>query len=212
MFALAARRMGYRVHTYSPDTDTPTGQVSDVETTAAYEDLEAVHRFARSVDVVTFEFENIPLETTQAVAKLVDVYPSGQVLYTTQHRLREKSFLQSKGFPVTRFQGVQSVHDISQGFHGLEAKGVLKTADFGYDGKGQRLVSSVEDAKDAFAALGSRPAILEAWVDFDCELSAIGARGRDGAIKVYDIFQNHHQNHILDYSISPGYVPDSVKK
>ena len=108
MFAIAARRMGYRVHTFSPDSDTPTGQVSDKEYEHAYDDLDAVREFARGVSVVTFEFENVPAEAVEAAAALVPVRPSGEVLYTTQNRLREKNFLARWGFPVTRFRHVTS--------------------------------------------------------------------------------------------------------
>src|SRR5687767_7077296 len=109
MFAIEARKLGYRVHTFSPDTDTPTGQVADVEITAAYEDLDAVRAFASQVEVVTFEFENVPAATAQAASERAAVRPAGTVLHTTQHRLREKTFLRDKGFPVTPFRPVRTV-------------------------------------------------------------------------------------------------------
>src|SRR5690242_11235120 len=112
MFALSARRMGYRVHTYSPDRDSPTGQIADVEIDAAYEDLDRVRAFASAVDVVTFEFENVPAATAEAAAGCALVRPSGDVLHTTQHRLREKDFLRKHGFPVTRFAAIRSDGDI----------------------------------------------------------------------------------------------------
>jgi 5-(carboxyamino)imidazole ribonucleotide synthase len=212
MFALAARRMGYRVHTYSPDTDTPTGQVSDVETTAAYEDLDAVARFAKSVAVVTFEFENIPLKSTQAVAPIVAIYPSGEVLHTTQHRLREKTFLSGAGFPVTRFQALRESKDLEPAWKLLGPRAVLKTADFGYDGKGQSMVQSAAELEKAFTALGKRECILEGWVDYTVELSVIAARGRDGQVVVYDVFENHHRNHILDYTLCPARIDPAIQK
>ena len=112
MFAMAARRMGYRVHTFSPDQDTPTGQVADIEVTAAYEDLDAVRRFARSVAAVTFEFENVPAATVAAAAEFAPVRPGGDVLHITQHRLREKTFLEAAGLPVTPFRRVASLADL----------------------------------------------------------------------------------------------------
>jgi 5-(carboxyamino)imidazole ribonucleotide synthase len=115
MFAMAARRMGYRVHTFSPETDTPTGQIADVEITASYDDLDAVRRFARDVDVTTFEFENIPARTVEAVSEYVAVRPGGIVLHTTQHRLREKNFLRVNGFPVTPFHHVNSIENLREG-------------------------------------------------------------------------------------------------
>src|SRR5436309_5679605 len=114
MFAIAARRMGYRVHTFSPDEDTPTGQISDVEVNAPYEDLDAVHAFASAVSVVTFEFENVPAATAAAAAECAPVRPSGQVLHTTQHRLREKTFLSHAGLPVTPFRHVRSLQELTQ--------------------------------------------------------------------------------------------------
>src|SRR5919112_5149480 len=112
MFAIAARQMGYRVHTFSPDVDTPTGQVADMEVTAAYEDLDAVRKFARGVSVVTFEFENVPAATAAAAAEFAPVRPGGEVLHVTQNRLREKTFLAKHGFPVTPFRAVRTVDDV----------------------------------------------------------------------------------------------------
>ena len=145
MFTIAARRMGYRVHTFSPETDTPTGQVADVEVQASYEDLDAVHEFTRHVQVVTFEFENIPVTTVDAVAEHVPVRPSGVILHTTQHRLREKTFLARAGFPVTPFRPVANLTDLQSGVHDLGLPAVLKTAGFGYDGKGQSKLTSLKD-------------------------------------------------------------------
>src|SRR5919112_1017716 len=130
MFAIAARQMGYRVHTFSPDSDTPTGQVADVEVTAAYEDLDLVRDFARGVKVVTFEFENVPAATAAAAAELAPVRPAGEVLHTTQNRLREKTFLSGHGFPVTPFRAVRSADDLTVAVRELGLPGVLKTAAF----------------------------------------------------------------------------------
>ena len=145
MFAIAARRLGYRVHVYSPDTDTPAGQVGDFEFTAPYEDLEQVRRFARGVDVVTFEFENVPSTTSQTCAEIVPVRPDGNVLHVTQQRLREKTFLQSNGFPVTPFRRIQTLADLEEAVRNLGLPAVLKTASFGYDGKGQRKIREISD-------------------------------------------------------------------
>ena len=143
MFAIAARQMGYRVHTFSPDFDTPTGQVSDLEVTAPYEDLDAIRDFAYNVAAVTFEFENVPAETAAAVEEIVPVRPSGHILHTTQHRLREKTFLQKNGFPVTPFQAITSPEQIL-------STGILKTAGFGYDGKGQYRITDIAQAQAAW--------------------------------------------------------------
>ena len=142
MFAIAARRMGYRVHTLSPDDDTPTGQVADVEISAAYDDLDAVRDFARNVDVVTFEFENIPAATAEACSDIAPVRPSGPVLHTTQHRLREKTFLAQHGFPVVPFVHVRSLAELEAALAQTRLPAVLKTAGWGYDGKGQCKITS----------------------------------------------------------------------
>src|SRR3954454_2692030 len=136
MFAIAARQMSYRVHTFSPDSDTPTGQVADLEVTAAYEKLDAVREFARGVKVVTFEFENVPAATAAAAAECAPVRPSGHVLHITQHRLREKTFLSHAGLPVTPYRHIRSLQELTQAAAELGLPAILKTADFGYDGKG----------------------------------------------------------------------------
>jgi 5-(carboxyamino)imidazole ribonucleotide synthase len=210
MFAIAARRMGYRVHTFSPETDTPTGQVADVEVTASYEDLDAVRDFTRHVHVVTFEFENIPVTTIDAVAEHVWVRPSGSVLHTTQHRLREKTFLARGGFPVTPFRSVASLADLQAGVHDLGLPAVLKTAGFGYDGKGQSKITSLSEAEAALQALQGQEAILEAFVDFEREVSVVAARGLHGAFAHYRVIENVHRQHILDVSIAPATVSAKI--
>jgi 5-(carboxyamino)imidazole ribonucleotide synthase len=210
MFAMAARRMGYLVHTFSPETDTPTGQISDVEIPASYDDLDAVRDFARHVDVVTFEFENIPASTVEAVAEYAPVRPSGTVLHTAQHRLREKTFLTKAGFPVTPFRHVRSLADLREGLGQLGFPAVLKTAGFGYDGKGQSKLTSPDEAEKAFGVIGGQEAILEAFVDFEREVSVIAARGMDGAIKSYGVIDNIHHRHILDCSVAPAAVEPQV--
>jgi 5-(carboxyamino)imidazole ribonucleotide synthase len=210
MFAIAARRMGYRVHTFSPETDTPTGQVADVEIKAPYDDLNAVRGFASAVDVVTFEFENVPAATAEAAAERAPVRPSGSVLHTTQHRLREKTFLRDHGFPVTPFVAVNSLEDLRAGLTELGCLAVLKTAGFGYDGKGQTKIISEDQAEAALAAAGKQEMILESWVDFACELSVIGARGVDGSFAHWGVIRNEHHNHILDVSVAPANLPSEI--
>jgi len=211
MFAIAARRMGYRVHTFSPDTDTPTGQVADVEVVAKYEDLDAVRKFARDVRVVTFEFENVPAATAQAAAECAPVRPAGSVLHVTQNRLREKTFLRDAGFPVTPFRAVRSVADVEAARREFGDPVVLKTADFGYDGKGQVKIDAdtIIRWKWPFQAPDR---ILEAWVDFEREISVVAARGIDGSFAHWGVIDNTHRNHILDVSICPADVPSTVAR
>jgi 5-(carboxyamino)imidazole ribonucleotide synthase len=211
MFAIAARRMGYRVHTFSPESDTPTGQVADVEIEASYDDLDAVRSFARAVNVVTFEFENVPAATANAAAECAPVRPSGSVLHTTQNRLREKSFLASHSFPVTPFRAVNSLADLKAGLDEFGYPAVLKTAGFGYDGKGQTKISSVNQSAAAFQAAGGREMILESFVDFTAELSVVAARGIDGAFAQWGVIENIHHNHVLDLSIAPAQVSSTVR-
>jgi 5-(carboxyamino)imidazole ribonucleotide synthase len=204
MFAIAARRMGYRVHVLSPDVDTPTGQVADQEVTAAYEDLDAVEKFVRGVDVVTFEFENVPTATTELAARFAPVRPGGNILHVTQHRSREKSFLRSGGFPTAPFVLASSLPELQQAVATIGTPAVLKTAGFGYDGKGQVLLRDPQEAVAAWESLGGQEVVLEGFVDFERELSVVVARGVDGALVTYGPFENVHRNHILDVTTSPA--------
>lgn len=210
MFAIAARKMGYRVATYSPETDTPTGQVADDEFSGEYVDLDLVRRFARTVDVVTFEFENVPYETTEAVAEIVPVRPRGSVLHTTQHRLREKQFLAKHGFPVAPFHVCRSGVEVEAAFAQLGTPAILKSADFGYDGKGQRRLERVADAAAAFSSIGARECVLEGFVDFAAECSVVAARSVHGDFAHWGLIENHHSRHILDYSIAPARFSEKV--
>jgi 5-(carboxyamino)imidazole ribonucleotide synthase len=210
MFAMAARRMGYLVHTFSPETDTPTGQISDAEVTGSYDDLDAVRSFARNVDVVTFEFENIPSATIDAVSQIAPVRPSGSALNTTQHRLREKLFLAENGFPLAPFRHVRSLGELEIALTEIGTPAVLKTAGFGYDGKGQSKIGSPADAARAFEALGGQEAVLEAFVDFELEVSVVVARGMNSEVVHYGVLENSHRNHILDVTVSPARVTAKV--
>ncbi len=210
MLAIAARRMGYRIHTFSPEENTPTGQVADLEVAAAYDDLDAVRAFARDVAVVTFEFENVPSATAQAAAEYAPVRPAGAVLHTTQHRLREKTFLARAGFPVTPFRPVHSLDDLREALRALGVPAVLKTAGFGYDGKGQVKIASPTEAESALRMLGGAEALLEAFVDFEREVSVVAARGLNGAFAHYGLIENSHRHHILDVSLAPPALPPKV--
>jgi 5-(carboxyamino)imidazole ribonucleotide synthase len=206
MFAIAARRMGYRVHTFSPDDDTPTGQVADLEVCASYDDLDAVKKFAKNVQVVTFEFENVPTATAEAAAEFAPVRPGGNVLHITQHRLREKNFLRENGFPVTRFQPVHSLEELRLALHRVDCPAILKTAGWGYDGKGQVAIHTIADADAAWSGLESEEAVVEALVDFEKEVSLVAARGSDGSFVHWGLIENNHQHRILDTSVSPADV------
>jgi 5-(carboxyamino)imidazole ribonucleotide synthase len=207
MFAIAARRMGYRVHVLSPEADTPTGQVADVEITAPYEDLDAVRAFARQVRVVTFEFENVPAATVAAASESVPVRPAGRVLHVAQDREREKTFLAGAGLPVPPFCVVRTVEELRTAIAAVGCPAVLKTASFGYDGKGQVRIGAADEAEPAWQRLGRATSVLEAFVDFASEVSVVAARGVDGAFAHYGVVENRHRHHILDLTIAPADVP-----
>ena len=212
MFAIAARRMGYRVHALDPAPDCPTGQVADVEWSAAYDDVDTALKFARAVDVVTFEFENVPYETLQRVAEIVPVHPAPLVLDTTRHRLREKTFLQTHGFPVAPFRAVQSVEELQSAVAQLGTPCILKTATFGYDGKGQTRIDDAAQCATAWQNLGQPMGVLEGFVQFTCELSVIVARARTGEVLTFPVAENAHARHILDVTVVPARVPEATQR
>lgn len=210
MFAVEARKMGYRVHTFSPASDTPTGQIADTETSADYNDLEAVEKFARSVDVITFEFENVPSRAVEMAAQFTHVHPRGDILHTTQNRLREKTFLVKNGYPIAPFQAIKTIEDLYHATEKIGTPAVLKTAGFGYDGKGQAKIAGRGDIEPAFENLRGNAAILEAFVEFEKEISVVAARDAGGNFAHYGVIENAHANHILDVSFAPGKVSEKT--
>jgi len=209
MLAQSARRMGYRVHTLSPATDSPTGQIADRETVAAYDDLDAIERFARDVDAVTFEFENISAAAADVAARHCPVRPRGEVLHIAQNRSREKHALTAAGLPTAPYEAVTSAEALPAAVARLGTPCILKTAGFGYDGKGQARINTADDAAAAWAAIGEGPAILEAVVDFAAELSVVAARGADGEQVDFGVIENRHVDHILDVSIADAPLDDA---
>jgi 5-(carboxyamino)imidazole ribonucleotide synthase len=212
MFTIAARRMGYRVHTFSPDTDTPTGQVADREICADYDDCEAVEQFARDVDVVTFEFENVSSQAIDAAEKYAPVHPRGHVLFIAQNRLREKSFLEENNFPVAPFRRVSTPEELQNAVHELGVPCVLKTAGFGYDGKGQTKIENHADVVQAGSTPIAKDGVLEKWMAFEKEISVVAARGQDGSFSHFGVVENRHENHILDLTIAPADIPETVAR
>ncbi len=210
MFALTARRMGYRVHTFSPDMDTPTGQVADVEVVGDYNDLDAVRAFARNVRAVTFEFENVPAETTEAAAEFAPVRPGGHVLHVAQNRLREKTFLRQHGIPHAAWRHVDTLDALQTALQEVGCPAILKTAGFGYDGKGQARIHAPEEASAAWDELGGQECVLEAFVPFVREVSVVAARAEDGAFVHYGVIENHHRDGILDVSRAPASVSEQT--
>ena len=211
MFALFARRMGYRVHAFDPSQDCPTGQVADHETNAAYDDIHAARRFATAVDVVTFEFENVPAETLAAIAELKPVHPSPHALDICRHRVREKEFLASSGFPVAKHRAVRSAEELSTAIGELGTPCILKTADFGYDGKGQVRINDAAEACQAWSQMGRPVGLLEAFVPFTKELSVVCARTQAGQTSCFPPAENAHRNHILDITTVPADISEKTR-
>lgn len=210
MFAMAARRLGYRVHTLAPEHDTPTGQIADVEVVSSYDDTDRVREFAKQVDVVTFEFENVPAAAAAAAAEVAIVRPSGAALEVAQNRLREKHFLVQAGLPVVPFAEVRTEADLVAALQAIGRPSVLKTAALGYDGKGQVALTDGVDPLAAWDKLGRAECVLEQFIELEREISVIGARGVDGATSFFEPFDNTHQNHILDLSVAPSDMPANL--
>ena len=219
MTALAARPLGYRVHLFDPHPEPPAGVVCERVFRASFDDPTALEEFARSVDVATLEFENIPVEALERIERLVPVRPRGAVLHVTQHREREKIFLRDRGFPCAPFRVVNSPTELAEALAEIGPRAVLKTAEFGYDGKGQRKIEPGEEALAAWhdwAGDGDdskhRRGVLEGWIDFEAELSVICARRPGGEIVTFPVVENQHEDHILAVSIAPGRFPPEVHR
>ncbi len=207
MLAQAATRLGYRMHVYDPAANSPAGAVAHREVNAPYEDLAALTAFARECDVVTYEFENVPAAPLKAVESVTQLRPHWGVLETTQNRSREKRWLRDNGFPHARFaEGT----DVAAGIREVGVPCVVKTADFGYDGKGQLKVMSEADIPAAVRKFAGQPVVIEQFIDFACEVSAVVARSPGAAVRVFPITENIHTNHILDFSIVPARVKPEV--
>jgi 5-(carboxyamino)imidazole ribonucleotide synthase len=211
MLAVAARRMGYGVQIVSPEPNSPASHFADKEWVCSYDDADHIEAFAKSVDVVTFEFENVPSTCADICSQFVPVRPRREVLETSQNRRREKTFLRESGFPVTTFFGVSSAADLKMAFSKLQAQAILKTAGFGYDGKGQIRLSLSDDIESTWRLLGAKDAILEETVNFTKEISIVAARGNDGSYADFPIFENHHKNQILDLTLCPAAISPECK-
>jgi 5-(carboxyamino)imidazole ribonucleotide synthase len=204
MTAMAAARLGYRAHVFAAEADSPAAQVSAAATIGAYDDPGKLDEFAAAVDVATFEFENIPADAVRRVAARKPVMPSPDILETTQDRVLEKDFLNRMGVATTAYWEVTDAGQLALALRALDGRGVLKTARMGYDGKGQVDVRGGTAAELAWCQMGAARGVLEAFVDFQCEISVVVARGADGAAAAYPPVENRHVNHILDTTIAPA--------
>lgn len=212
MIAIDAARLGYRCHVFTPVEHAPAAQVCEDHTIAPFEDLDALEKFARAVDVVTLEFENVPAASLESLVPIVPVRPGVLALSTSQDRGDEKAFLNGIGVPTAAFRLADTEREAADAVRDLGAPAILKTRRMGYDGKGQAMVHSPEEAAKAFAANQGVPAIIEAVVDFTMEISVIAARGVDESIVCYCPVENRHRNHILDQTLVPASISSAQEQ
>lgn len=209
MFTLAAHSMGYRVTVLDPDPLSPAGAVADVHLKAAYQDRDALQQLADTCVAVTTEFENVPADSLRWLAAHCPVRPAGESVAVAQDRIAEKRFLAAQGFATAPFAVIEREADLNS-VDALLLPGILKRARFGYDGKGQARVATVEEARAAFAVMGAEPCVLEQMISLKCEVSAVVARGADGATRSFPIAENQHRKGILDVCIVPARVAPAL--
>ena len=212
MLSLAASKLGMRTHIYCPDANSPAFEVTPHKTVAAYDDEAALAAFADAVDVITYEFENVPAATAEFLAARKPLRPGARALAISQDRLAEKSFLASKNIPVAPHRAVTTLADLDAAIEALGLPAVLKTTRLGYDGKGQRVIRERSEAAEAFAALEPKPLVLEAFVPFEKEISVVVARNLSGEVRSFDAAENVHRHHILFTSTVPADIPSGLEK
>ncbi|MFT4743064.1 MAG: 5-(carboxyamino)imidazole ribonucleotide synthase, partial [Yoonia sp.] len=211
MLSVAASRLGLKTHIFEPGANPPAAHVADAVTTASYDDRAALTKFAQSVDVITYEFENIPTSTLDLLETLRPIHPNRQALATSQDRLTEKNFLQSLGLQTAPFATVDNAADLDAAIAQIGTPAIMKTRTMGYDGKGQARIMSPDDAAQALADMASAPAILEGFVNFRHEVSIIGARNADGAVSCFDPGENVHVDGILRTTTVPAKLTPSQR-
>ena len=212
MLAMAAARLGLRCHVFSPDPDSPAFDVVLNATCAEYADVEALELFANDVDVITYEFENVPAAAAMVLAARRPVLPDRKILETTQDRLAEKDFVKRLGIGTADYADVSSAAALRAAIPRIGLPAVIKTRRFGYDGKGQAIVRDGDDLEQIWEDLGTKSAILEAFVPFDCEVSMIAARSADGHVECFDVTENEHRDHILKTSRAPAAISEALAK
>ena len=210
MLAMAAARLGLKCQVFSPDPDSPAFDVVLNATCAEYADVEALELFANDVDVITYEFENVPAATAMVLAARRPVLPAQKILETTQDRLIEKDFVKRLGIYTADYADVSSVETLQSAIARIGLPAVSKTRRFGYDGKGQAIIRDGDDPAQVWEDLGTKSAILEAFVPFEREISVIAARSADGEVECYDVTENEHRDHILKISRAPAAISDAL--
>ena len=204
MLSMAAARLGLKTHIFEPSPDAPASHVAHRVTTANYDDTDALVAFARSVDVVTYEFENIPTEALDIIEAICPIRPGRRALAVSQDRITEKVFLSQNGIKIAPYAQIDDVKALQSALNTIGVPSILKTRRFGYDGKGQVRITDTSDAETAYATIKDAPAVLEGFVDFEREISVIAARGIDGAVVCYDPGENVHKDGILDTTTVPA--------
>lgn len=204
MLSIAASRLGFTTHIFEPGANPPAAQVAAQVTTADYDDAEALRAFAETVDVITYEFENIPTEALDLLEPLRPIRPNRKALKVSQDRLVEKAFLSDLGLKTAPFAAVDDAVDLAEALEEIGAPAILKTRRFGYDGKGQARIMAAEEAEQALADMAGAPSILEGFVEFSHEVSVIAARGLDGAVACFDPGENVHRDGILRTTTVPA--------
>lgn len=212
MLSLAASKLGMRTHIYCPDPNSPAFEVTPHVTVAAYDDETALAAFADAVDIITYEFENVPAKTAEFLAARKPLRPGANALAISQDRLAEKAFLASKNIPVAAHRPVTSLADLEAAIDALGLPAVLKTTRLGYDGKGQRVIREAHEAAAAFAELEPKPLVLEAFVPFEKEISVVVARNAAGEVRAFDAAENVHRHHILYTSTVPAEISPGLEK
>ena len=211
MLSVAASRLGFKTHIFEPAANPPAAHVADRVTTASYDDLNALAAFAASVDVVTYEFENIPTAALDVLEKTHPIRPNRRALAVSQDRIAEKDFLTSLGLTTAPYAAVQTLDDLHHAIAKIGTPAILKTTRLGYDGKGQARLKSPADAGSALAQMNGAPAVLEGFIDFSHEVSVIAARGTDGSVACYDPGENVHKDGILSTTTIPARLSPSQR-
>ena len=209
MLAIAAANLGMKAHIFAPEAESPAFEVSARQSCAPYSDRAALHAFAEAVDVITFEFENVPtatLDRLRAHAPRLVIAPAAAALSITQDRVSEKTFMQGLGLETAPFAAIDSLTDLESAVAKIGTPAILKTRRMGYDGKGQARIADKGGCAAAYQAIGGQPAILEGFVSFAREISVLAARGMDGSVVIYDVCENEHRNHILSRTIVPARI------
>jgi 5-(carboxyamino)imidazole ribonucleotide synthase len=210
MLAMAAARLGLRCRVFSPDPDSPAFDVVLNATCAEYADVEALELFAADVDVITYEFENVPSASAMILAARRPVLPNRKILETTQDRLAEKDFVRKLGIGTADYADVSSAASLREAIARIGLPAVLKTRRFGYDGKGQAIIRQGDDPDRVWEDLATKSAILEAFIPFEREISVIAARNAEGEVECFDVTENEHRDHILNISRVPAAIPDAL--